>query len=52
VADNPNLMGWRFAFDACGIVGLFYALPLYFLPRDPARPAAEPCSCSACRRPV
>jgi MFS transporter, Spinster family, sphingosine-1-phosphate transporter len=38
VADSPNL-GWRFAFDACGIVGLAYAVPLFFLLRNPKRPA-------------
>jgi MFS family permease len=33
VADAPDL-GWRFAFDAAGIFGLLYALPLVFLLRD------------------
>ncbi|MBI5385248.1 MAG: MFS transporter [Verrucomicrobia bacterium] len=33
VADTPTL-GWRWAFDACGIAGLLYALPLVFLLRD------------------
>ncbi len=33
VADDPNL-GWRFAFDACGIVGMIYVVPLVFLLRD------------------
>jgi MFS family permease len=33
VADAPDL-GWRFAFDACGIFGMLYALPLVFLLRD------------------
>ncbi len=36
VADAPAL-GWRFAFDACGISGMVYALPLLFLLRDPPR---------------
>lgn len=36
VADAPNL-GWRFAFDACGVFGMFYALPLVYLLRDPPR---------------
>ena len=36
VAEAPNL-GWRFAFDACGIFGMLYALPLAFLLRDPPR---------------
>ena len=40
VADSPNL-GWRWAFDACGIVGVLYALPLFFLLRNPPRPAIE-----------
>ena len=30
VADSPAL-GWRFAFDAAGIVGVVYAVPLFFL---------------------
>jgi MFS family permease len=33
VADAPAL-GWRFAFDACGLAGIVYALPLIFLLRD------------------
>jgi MFS family permease len=33
VADSPRL-GWRWAFDACGLVGMAYALPLAFLLRD------------------
>ncbi|HMJ90390.1 MAG TPA: MFS transporter [Candidatus Acidoferrum sp.] len=36
VADEPSL-GWRSAFDACGIAGIFYALPLLFLLRDSPR---------------
>jgi MFS family permease len=36
VADDPNL-GWRFAFQTCGVVGVIYALPLLFLLRDPPR---------------
>jgi MFS family permease len=39
VADAPAL-GWRFAFDACGLVGVLYALPLLFLLRD--APKHEP----------
>jgi MFS family permease len=34
VADNPAL-GWRLAFAVCGIAGIIYAVPLYFLLRDP-----------------
>jgi MFS transporter, Spinster family, sphingosine-1-phosphate transporter len=33
VADAPNL-GWRWAFDVCGIGGMLFALPLVFLLRD------------------
>ncbi len=33
VADAPTL-GWRFAFDVCGVCGMCYALPLVFLVRD------------------
>ncbi|MHB8897765.1 MAG: MFS transporter [Thermoguttaceae bacterium] len=38
VADAPAL-GWRFAFDACGIVGILYTLPLVLLLRDAPRSA-------------
>jgi MFS family permease len=43
VADSPRL-GWRWAFDACGLFGMAYALPLALLLRDaPERgAAAEP----------
>jgi MFS family permease len=42
-ADSPSL-GWRRAFDACGLFGMAYALPLTLLLRDaPERDtAAEP----------
>lgn len=33
VAENPNL-GWRWAFNACGLVGVLYAVPLFLLLRD------------------
>lgn len=36
VAEAPSL-GWRWAFDACGIFGMLYALPLAFLLRDVRR---------------
>jgi MFS family permease len=39
-ADSPTL-GWRWAFDACGIVGVLYALPLFFFLRNPTRPALQ-----------
>ncbi len=43
VADSPGL-GWRRAFEACGFLGMAYALPLTLLLRDaPERDAvAEP----------
>lgn len=37
VADAPSL-GWRWAFDTGGLVGVIYAVPLFFLLRDPPRP--------------
>lgn len=40
-ADHPAL-GWRWAFDVCGLAGVLYALPLFVLLRRtlPAAPAA------------
>ncbi|HEY2785076.1 MAG TPA: MFS transporter [Fimbriiglobus sp.] len=38
-ADAPDL-GWRFAFDVTGLVGIVYAVPLLFLLRDAPRPSA------------
>lgn len=38
VADAPSL-GWNWAFSAAGIVGVVYAVPLWFLLRDPPRKA-------------
>ena len=35
-ADAPGL-GWRWAFDACGLAGILYALPLLWLLRDAPR---------------
>ena len=37
-ADDPSL-GWRWAFEACGIIGIAYAVPLFLLLRNPHRPA-------------
>lgn len=34
VADHPGL-GWRWAFDAAGIAGVIYAVPLFFLLKNP-----------------
>lgn len=40
VADSPDF-GWRWAFDAAGIAGVLYAVPLWLLLRNPPpRPAA------------
>jgi MFS transporter, Spinster family, sphingosine-1-phosphate transporter len=36
VADAPDL-GWRFAFDVCGVFGMLYSLPLILLLRDAPR---------------
>jgi MFS family permease len=36
VADAPSL-GWRWAFDVTGIVGVLYAIPLLLLLRDKSR---------------
>lgn len=33
VADSPDL-GWRWAFDACGVFGMLYAIPLVLILRD------------------
>jgi MFS family permease len=38
VADDPEL-GWRWAFGACGIIGILYACPLFALLRNPPRDA-------------
>lgn len=35
-ADHPSL-GWRWAFYACGLIGVVYALPLFFLLHNPQR---------------
>ena len=40
VADAPSL-GWRWAFEAGGLVGVLYALPLFFLLRDLPRARAS-----------
>ena len=36
IADDPNF-GWRWAFGACGLIGVLYAFPLLFFIRDPQR---------------
>ena len=40
-ADNPDL-GWRWAFSVCGLIGIVYAVPLFLMLRNPARPAEVP----------
>ncbi len=37
-ADHPDL-GWRRAFEACGLVGIAYAVPLFLLLKNPSTPA-------------
>jgi MFS family permease len=39
VADSP-MLGWRSAFDACGVFGMVYAVPLVLLLRDVPRSGA------------
>ncbi len=41
VADHPDL-GWRFAFEVCGIVGVIYSAPLLMFLRDPTKLGDEP----------
>jgi MFS transporter, Spinster family, sphingosine-1-phosphate transporter len=41
VADDPQL-GWRFAFNACGLVGMLYAIPLVLLIKDLPRTSTSP----------
>jgi MFS transporter, Spinster family, sphingosine-1-phosphate transporter len=36
VADTPSL-GWRWAFHLCGLIGVVYALPLFYFLRNPSR---------------
>jgi len=36
VADSPSL-GWRWAFDAGGLLGVLYAIPLFLLLKNPVR---------------
>jgi MFS transporter, Spinster family, sphingosine-1-phosphate transporter len=40
IADEPDL-GWRFAFAACGITGVVYALPLVLILRDAPQSTAD-----------
>ena len=46
VADAPGL-GWRWAFDACGVAGMLLAVPLLLFLRDVSKaPGAAPMSTS------
>jgi MFS transporter, Spinster family, sphingosine-1-phosphate transporter len=38
VADSPD-HGWRWAFGMCGLLGVVYAIPLFFFLRNPHRSA-------------
>ena len=40
VAEDPNL-GWRFAFQACGMIGVLYSIPLVLILRNPPAQATE-----------
>lgn len=40
VADSPQF-GWRWAFSACGIIGVVYSLPLLMLLKNPPRISYE-----------
>jgi MFS family permease len=35
-ADHPSL-GWRWAFELCGLIGVAYAVPLFLLLKNPSR---------------
>jgi len=50
VADSPE-HGWRWAFSACGLIGVVYAVPLLLLVRDATRPAPNLAVTTAERRP-
>jgi MFS transporter, Spinster family, sphingosine-1-phosphate transporter len=50
VADSPDF-GWRLAFDATGIVGILYAIPLLRFLRDAPRSQPAPASLDAARSP-
>jgi len=39
-ADSPDL-GWRWAFDTCGLVGVAYAIPLFFLLKNAPKAAGD-----------
>ena len=39
-ADSPTL-GWRWMFEVCGLIGVFYAVPLFLMVRDAPVAASE-----------
>jgi len=40
IADTPDL-GWRWAFSMCGLIGIAYAVPLFFVMRNAPRAAGN-----------
>jgi MFS family permease len=44
-ADNP-MLGWRWTFEICGLVGVLYALPLFLMIRNAPAITNEPQSTS------
>jgi MFS family permease len=48
VAESPQL-GWRWAFTACGLFGMLYALPLVAFLRDAPRATADDLDAPAAR---
>jgi MFS family permease len=41
VADSPDY-GWRWAFSACGFIGIIYAVPLLWFLKNPPRETSAP----------
>ncbi len=41
-AADAASFGWRYAFDACGLFGIIYAVPLLLLLRDAPKDASSP----------
>jgi MFS family permease len=40
-AADAEAIGWRRAFDACGVFGMLYAIPLALILRDPPRETSD-----------
>ena len=40
IADNPSY-GWRWAFGACGLIGILYSVPLFYFLRNPVQTAKQ-----------